>query len=118
MDLVRKILMAIEADPSGWAPSKLEIEGFTEDQVGYHVHIMIEAGLVDGADVTSSSTRSPAGMATMMTWDGHDFLDACRDESRWKTAKSIAGKIGGVTIDVFKQVLTRLMLDQANAAMS
>ena len=118
MDLVRKILMDIEAESSGRAPREFRIEGYADEQVGYHVYIMIEAGLLDGCDVTSMDSRSPVGMAIAMTWQGHDFLDACRDDSRWSKAKGIVKTIGGATTEVFKQVLTKIMLDQVNAAMS
>ncbi len=118
MDLVRNILLAIEAEPTGYAPEKLVIEGYTKDQIGYHVFIMIEAGLIEGQDVTSMGSSCPVGVATRMTWHGHEFLDACRDLTRWNKAKGIVAKIGGATIEVFKQVLTELMVNQAKQAIS
>lgn len=113
MDLVRKILMAIEAEPSGYAPQELKIEGYTKEQIGYHVLIMIEAGLIEGQEVTTLGSATPVGMATRMTWDGHEFLDACRENSRWRKAKDVANQVGGVTLEVFKQVLTKIMVTEA-----
>ncbi len=115
MDLVRKILIRIEDEPSGFVPDDLSIEGYTGEQIGYHVLIMIEAGLLDGQRVTSLSSRSPVGMANRMTWEGHDFLDACREEGRWRKAKEIATQVGGITFEVFKQVLTQIMVTQATS---
>ena len=43
MDLVRKILLECEQQESGFPPEKLEIEGYSDAQLGYHVHLMGEA---------------------------------------------------------------------------
>ena len=118
MDLVRKILINLEGESSGYAPQELSIEGYTEEQIGYHVLIMIEARLLEGQEVTDLGSPCPVGMVTRMTWHGHDFLDACRDETRWNKAKGVVGKIGGATFEVFKQVLTQLMISQVTTTMS
>jgi hypothetical protein len=116
MDLVKKILFAMEEEPSGFARhSESKIAGYSQETIGYHVLIMIEAGLVKGDDV-SDYFPTPCAMATRLTWLGHEFLDACREETRWNKAKEIVGKLGGVTFDVFKQILTKLMVDQVTKA--
>jgi hypothetical protein len=109
MDLVRKILMAVADNPSGWAPSGLEIEGYTDEQIGYHALIMIEAGLVAGEDVTVMRS-GPTGMITRLTWQGHDFLEAAREPTRWQEAKTIIGKVGSASLQVWTTVLTQLTL--------
>jgi hypothetical protein len=48
MDLVREIHLALEQHPHGFAPDELRIDGFTEEQVGYHAYIMGQAGLIRG----------------------------------------------------------------------
>ena len=53
MDLVRMILMRLETSPSGWAPNDLGIKSFPPEQIGYHVHIMMQEGLIEGNDVTT-----------------------------------------------------------------
>ena len=118
MDLVRAILLKIESSDSGYAPRDMSSEGFSEEQVGYHVFIMIEAGLIMGPDVTTRGSSSPQGMATRLTWQGHEFLDASRDPTRWEKAKGIAGRIGGATIHVLGQILTRVMMSQVDGIMS
>jgi hypothetical protein len=44
MDLVRKILLQIEEHPHGFAPNYLAIEDYTQEQIGFHVLLMGEAG--------------------------------------------------------------------------
>ena len=50
MDLVRAILLAVEAHPAGFAPDPLAIEGYTDEQIGYHATILKEAGMVEGIE--------------------------------------------------------------------
>jgi hypothetical protein len=110
MNLVRKILMAIEDHPHGRAPDRIEIEGFTEAQINYHVYIMIEGGLVEGSDITHMGSEGYEAMASRLTWAGHEFLDAARDEGRWQGALRIAKeKAGTVTIGIMTQLLSSLM---------
>jgi hypothetical protein len=110
MNLVRAILLAIEASPSGDAPSDLKIEGYAEQQINYHVYVMIEAGLVEGSDVTTFGSPGPEAIASRLTWAGHEFLDAARDDKRWKHALSmVTDCAGSVTIDVLKQLLVAMM---------
>jgi hypothetical protein len=52
-----------------------------------------------------------------MTWEGHDFLEASRDDKRWKQAKKIAGKVGVYTLDILKQVLSQLIQTQLSQVM-
>ena len=109
MDLVRKILMAIADNPSAWAPSDLEIGGYTKEQVGYHALLIIEADLAVGEDVTEMG-GSPRGSITRLTWQGHDFLEAAKEPKRWREAKRLIEKVESASIQVWITVLTRLTL--------
>ena len=110
MDLVRKILLAIEDNPSGFAPKDIQVEGYQQEEVAYHVYISIEAGLIDGVTSTSFHSKGPEAIATRLTWAGHDFLDAAREPRRWQEAKRLIGRIGGASVQVWTNVLTHLML--------
>jgi len=110
MDLVRDILLAMEAEPSGDFNGRLCFEGYTSDQIGFHVIIMIQAGLIEGFDVTTNDSFGPEVIPTQMTWAGYDFLDAYWDEGRWTKAKENFNNASGVTFDVAKEVLTSLMI--------
>jgi hypothetical protein len=109
LDLIRKILLAIEEAPSGWAP-ELSFKGYTPAQVGYHSYLLIDAGLARGSDVSTMGSESPEGMITSLTWAGHEFAEAARDEKRWKKAMGLVKDKGGaITLDVLKELLTSLM---------
>lgn len=109
MDLVRRILFKVEEQPSGYAPSKLEIERYTREQVGYHAYIMKEAGLVEAVDTSSWDTHSPQADIIRLTWQGHEFLDAARDDTVWEKAKSTIKKVGGATLQIWIALLTDML---------
>ena len=108
LDLIRKMLLAVEEAPTGFAPD-LKFEGHTDAQVGYHAFLLIDAGLAQGADATTHGSEGPEAIILNLTWEGHEFAEAARDESRWRKAKSIvAEKGGGITLDVMKALLVSL----------
>lgn len=110
MDLVRDILFLLEkkSDPEDWVKPE-DFEGYLPDEVGYHIKLMHEAGLIEAVDASSMSNPI-AWIATHPTWEGHDFLEAARNEGIWKKAKSIISEKGGsMTFDILKQLLTQLV---------
>src|SRR5438128_6847054 len=109
MDLVRTILTRMEGDTSGRAPKDLGIKGFSPEEVAYHVHIMLQEGLVEGHDVTTMHSPGPEAVPTSLTWKGHEFLDLARDQDRWNKAKAIIAKVGSAPISVWMKVLTDLL---------
>ena len=62
MDLIREILLRLEAHPHGFAPA-LEIEGYTDEQIGSHVALMGQAGLIDAHPITTIADESPRALA-------------------------------------------------------
>jgi DNA-binding transcriptional ArsR family regulator len=118
MDLVRKILIALEEHPHGFYNQFLQIDGYSQEQIGYHITLMEEAGLLLAVDATSMDSQSPEAMPQRLTWQGHQFLNACRDEGRWAKAKTIFKDAGGVSFDVAKEILVQLMLKSATTILS
>jgi len=118
MELVRSILMRMESNPSGWAPRDFGIKSFSPEEIGYHAHMMMQEGLIDGADVTHSGSHGPEAIPRNLTWKGHEFLDLARDQERWNRAKAIIAKVGGAPIAVWMKVLTDLMLQGVDSAAS
>ncbi len=104
LDLIRSILLSVEknADPQAWIDPQVS-EG-TPDQISYHVMLLTQAGLIEGWD------RSAIGVfrwsARNLTWQGHEVLEAARDDAVWHKAKhKIAATGGGVVFEIFAQVL-------------
>jgi uncharacterized protein DUF2513 len=115
MDLIRKMVLAIEDAPTGFAPRKLSIEGYTPDQIGYHAYLMIDAGLALGTRVDHQGSTGPNAMLKNLTWAGHEFADAARDQTRWNKAMGIVKeKSGSVTLTVLTELLKSLMKGALN----
>ena len=116
MDLVRKILLAIEAHPPTLGPLKIQIDGYPKEIVDYHLTLMKDAGLIEGINPGSKSGLGDIYAMTIpmrMTWQGCEFLDASRDENRWNKAKEIVKEMGSsVSFDVLKSLLVQIMMAQ------
>ena len=111
MDLVREILLQIEATEPGKA-IKLDTPGNGEQETRLHVELMIEHGLVEGNAIPSGSGAAHRILACTierMTWEGHDFLDAARNDSIWKKAKEkCLEATGGLAFDMLKACLAKM----------
>ena len=110
MDLCRKILLSVEAREDTVDPASVELEGYTEGEVGYHAKLLADQGLLEGEDITGFGTSTHCYAPRCLTYKGHDFLEAARDDTRWKKAKAeIAEKGLPATLDVMKGVLLKLV---------
>jgi hypothetical protein len=107
MDLARKILFEIEKAPleEGWVDIKFD--DYTEEEVTYHIMILAEAGLIHAID--QSSLQKTEWYAQRLTWEGHEFLDAARDNGRWDKAKGAMSQVGGFVFEIGKQLLIQYM---------
>lgn len=111
MDLAREILRLVEdseTDPiQGVSVEPLEEKGYSRVEVHYHIKLLYEAGLVDARDYTTNSGFY--WQLKALTWEGHDFLEAARNDNFWTKAKDIVlSKTGGLTFETLKAVLIQL----------
>ncbi|MEP7294909.1 MAG: DUF2513 domain-containing protein [Burkholderiales bacterium] len=106
LDLIRKLVMAVEDLPTGTVLDDIEIDGYSPEEIGYHSYLVVDAGLAKGINVQTLSDTSPNWQILHLTSEGHDFADAARNESNWNKAKGIVTeKGGGATLEIVKQVL-------------
>jgi hypothetical protein len=110
IDLVRRILMDIEAcPPADGRPGyvQLTIEGHSPEVVMYHVQLLGEAGLIEIQDQsTLAGTRI---YPKRLTWQGHEFLDAIRKDTLWEKIKGIVlEKTGALTFEGLKAAASLL----------
>jgi hypothetical protein len=106
MDLVRDILLALEEHEHGSAPQQLQIAGYSEKQIGYHVWLMGQAGFLQVADVTACGDPSPVAGPLAMTWEGHEFLAAAHEASAWTRAmEKVTGTGAALSFEVLKATL-------------
>jgi hypothetical protein len=101
MELVRKILLTLARHPHGHAPEKLVIEGYDDEEIGFHVFIMGQGELLDVAVVTAFGAPSPRAVPGSITWKGYEFLDSVRNDTVWKRVKAmVVNKGGGASMEV------------------
>lgn len=111
MELVRKILLALEAAPDSSAAWNLSVEGYPNVEVAHHCWLIKEEGLAKGSDVTHKQSPNPEARLTCLTPAGHDFLEDARDDNRWSQAMATVKSAGGsLTIKVVGTILSRLAL--------
>lgn len=85
-ELIRKILRDVEDSPALGDSTGFHYDGYDENCVNEHIEILIEAGLLDG-QVSRFLGGGGAAHVTRLTWAGHDFLDAMKDEGIWAKAQ-------------------------------
>lgn len=109
INLIREILLwATDQDSAGFDKNP-SIDGYTENQIGYHVYLMYQAGLVEAADTTTADSDGPEAILLNLTWAGHDFIDAAKDSTVWNKAKSQILSSGvSFTFDILKDTLAML----------
>ena len=85
------------------------ITEFSNEDVLYSVRQMILDGFlqarpmdVAGADLYLVEDIMPKG---------HDFLGNIRSEDNWKRTKSIAGKVGAITLDVLSTIAAKVVAE-------
>jgi len=106
MDLVRQILLSATAHEHGYADENPKVSGFTEDQIGHHIYLMQQAGLVEASDSSALDSSSPTALLLCVTWKGHDFIEAARSNNVWTSAKEKAKSVGGsMSFDLLKELL-------------
>lgn len=112
MELVRAILLTVEQHEHGRAPADLVIDGYSAEQIGYHCYLIGQAGFADVADLTNRGSASPVARILRLTWEGHNFLDAARDDTVWNRSKERLKAVGQSLLTVPIGVLTALLIDE------
>lgn len=105
LDLVRRILLHLE-DAGAEGKSWSEFAG-EDDDLGllhYHVQLMNDAGLLHADELVSGQW-----WPERMTWAGHEFLDAARNDEIWNEAKlRVERRLGSAPFEVMRDLLLQL----------
>src|SRR5687767_14319303 len=105
LDLIRKILFALETKPHPKAIETLEIEGYDDLTVRYHLNLLAQAKLIDYEPELTNTGRIIKVLAFNPSWQGYEFLDAVRSEAVWNKVKSQATEKGtALPFDVLKTI--------------
>ena len=108
MDLVRRLLLYLEEKDNDKVIKELELEGYSKNEVQYHFILMDQASLIrcDREISSSTSDRVIRVYPFSLTWQGHEFLEASRNDTYWYKAKDLVkSKSGALSFDVLKALL-------------
>ena len=117
-DLIRALMLALE-QANSYVNDNLVIEGYTRDQVAYHLGLIVRAGYAEGPQPRYSSSGSDptiplAVVVNRLSPAGHDFIASLRDDTVWAKVKERLAKVGGTaSLDIIGQVgasITKQML--------
>ncbi|MEO0557065.1 MAG: DUF2513 domain-containing protein [Bacteroidota bacterium] len=107
MDLIRDLLLDLEAREEPRAISIPKLEGYSPQQIAYHLGLLKQAGLIEAVAIRD---RNGAGwLPESITWEGHEFLAAAKDEKHWGKAKRLVKDKGGaLTFEALKTAMTEM----------
>lgn len=103
-DIVRRLLLEVE----GYGPDVVdktfsELDDDSPEDV-YHALLLVEAGYLDGK-IQGRGGGIKVIWVDGLTWKGHDFLDAIKDDTIWRRTKDrIVSTVGTASAEVVKAV--------------
>jgi Hypothetical protein (DUF2513) len=81
MNLIRQIMFTMETQPGGFPPRHVIPDRYSPDQISYHIWLLGQAGLMKVVETTTQGSNAPQAVPVSLTWEGHDFIDAARNDS-------------------------------------
>ena len=107
MDLIREILLRLEEH------SYIDdVSGHKPEEIAYHVSLLEGAGLITQELYHNLYLSDSMLDGNRITWAGHEFLDASRNNSLWEKAKKVAiEKTGALSFEVLKAILVQFGKD-------
>jgi hypothetical protein len=84
-DLIRRIMIDVESIPAYGQKQNFSYDGYDSLTINQHIALLIEAGLIKGS-IHEANVKSTV-LVDDLTWAGHDFLNATKDETLWTKAK-------------------------------
>jgi hypothetical protein len=110
VDLIRQIILQAEqANEKINVGAKFKVKGYDDILVAKHIELLVEAGLLKARFTRTDTDGVVRAYVERLTWDGHEFLDAARNESVWNKAKVIIKeKVGTVSFEVLKTLLIKI----------
>ena len=107
MDIIRQILFHVEEHND----LEYEPDDIDSEFLAYQITLAVEAGLLKATVHTmGDNTHFVEDVDTRLTWDGHEFLDAARNDTFWDNAKRIAiEKTGTATLPILTGLLAKML---------
>ena len=111
MELIKVILQKLEDKETmdGDIGAKA-FPNYPPDDINYHIAILYNAGLIEGREIKHGLITK--WVANRLTWQGHDFLDAAKNETIWNKAKEVVKEKGGIfSLEILKKILAKFAME-------
>jgi len=113
MVLIRSILLRLAQHDHGYATdADLNFEDRSNEQVGFHIHLLGQAGLLKTEENTDVLDKSPQALPMFVTWEGYEFLDAAADPTVWSRTLEQIGPAVKMSFSVLKLVMEHFVKQQ------
>ena len=114
MDLIRKLLLAVEESPDPALRKLPAFDGCSEDRLAEHARLAFQSGLLEGTSFQPLS--GPPQFANItLTWSGHEFLERTRDPEIWAQTKTAASKVGLFSLPLLLELAAGYMKAKASS---
>ena len=101
-DLIRDILLAVEAHAEPEGLIVLYINNPSAEMISYHVRWLDEAGLLDALDIGGMNCFK--WQPTRLTYEGHEFVNIIRDDEVWELIKTGAEKVSSTSLSLMLEL--------------
>lgn len=109
-ELIRRIILKIEDQPEALADLTASAwPADNEDEVNYHLQLLIEAKIIEGTCQVRRSSISHCRVSRL-TWKGHELADAFRRDTTWASIKQVAIDKGiDLTVEIIPALFRNLV---------
>ena len=112
LELIRKILIAIEENPKPQFQGELSVEGYDDETLMFHVSLLEESGFIDAVISKDGTGEIVNVFPNHLTWAGYEFLELARNNSVWeKSKKVLKEKSISVSVAILSELLKYLVKD-------
>lgn len=104
-DLLRQLMLDMEADPEPQKIFVLTLDADDEDRDTYfHLRLLADEGFLEESGKYGGVFR--------MTNKGHDFCAAVRSDTVWGQTKQVAAQVSGVSLSILKDIAVGIVREQ------
>lgn len=110
-DLIRYLLLQLESTDEFPVSSEIFAnEKYSYKEINFHTNILLDYKYIEAKKLSTEIGNVFAILR--MTGQGHEYLNAVRDDVVWKKIlQKIAGQAGILTLDMVKEVAVKTIRD-------
>lgn len=107
------LMLDLELATSTVTNSNIKIDGYTDDEIKYHLNQIIDAGFAVGNVIHGQMGAVVPAVVVIsrLTSAGHDFIDSTREDTVWNAVTTkVTETGGGFTLDLLRQLALKVLL--------